>query len=561
MNVMNVATIEKILFLLNNHKGKTLSVLGILTVLRFIKSSGQGKKILDLISQKLEKKLKAQLKEKEKYRKLTTNFEELYLHFLSLNKGIKRNLKRDISAIFDIESLRESARAQNLSEQERSLLLDQLKTQVFFHAIFSIIYISISKVILFIRECILNKHEILLEGEPERNLLVLESFFSDFSEFIIRNSGKFLYTYLTQRLQPLLVKLELKQKYTEADLLDIFERISNIITEVHEDNQTPGAGPGEDTPYGTNLSFDEAIGNDTTFIDVNGICGLLREENEQDKGLVSAGVSKNPEKGDLKFPQFQIRVLKAFSKTTEGQRITENIDYFIRYFYTGGARDPNTHNGLCGIAEVVEEEEDKEDSFCGRKMSKGVKKNGVLVIDLEEEETKASHEMNEEIEGEENKERILKVMKVASDEFLDLIECGNFNLYGLYAINYEMKKLMNRISMYFRRKGGDGVTLLSFLPALHKIINEEVIDEDAEQTNEAFYNSQIKLALGAMGNKEMSAEDLLVNCKVMEEFEMKRHVDNGFKEFGKRIFMDKEYNKAQEMSRKNGGKFFHKLKK
>jgi len=520
---MNGGAIEKVLWLLKDHKTKTLSgmaLVGVLSVLRYAKSSGQAKKIFDLIKGKLEKKMRAKLKEREKQRKMTHNFEELYQHFLSLNKGIKRNLQRDISAIFDIESLKESIRAKNVSDEERGLLLEELKGEVLLHAIFSIIYISISRVILFIRECILNKHEAMLENEPEKNLLVLESFFSDFSEFIIRNSGKSLYSYLKNRLQSVFCNLQVQQKYKESDLLDLMTQICGIVTEVYDENPL------------TPMPNDEAIGNDTTFIDVNGISGLLREEK------IPVVLDKGRTKRDIVFPQFQIRVLKAFTKTTEGHRIIENIDYFIRYFYTGGQdRDEKSH-GLCGIAEV-EEEDEKEESVCGKKGHQGVKKNGILVIDLEEEETKASDDV--EIEGEENKKRVLKAMKVASDEFLDLIECGNFNLYGLYAINFEMKKLMNRISMCLRKKGiqEDGVTLLAFLPILHKIISEEVLDENAEELNNVFYNSQIKIALAAVNKKEVNSEELNMECRIMEEFEMKKIVDSGFKEFGRTIFIEK----------------------
>jgi len=56
-----------------------------------------------------------------------------------------------------------------------------------------------------------------------------------------------------------------------------------------------------------------------------------------------------------------------------------------------------------------------------------------------------------------------------------------------------------------------------------------------------FYNNQIKMALAAMNNKEIKPEDLVINCKIMEEFEMKKHVDCGFKEFGERIFIEKSF--------------------
>jgi len=77
-------------------------------------------------------------------------------------------------------------------------------------------------------------------------------------------------------------------------------------------------------------------------------------------------------------------------------------------------------------------------------------------------------------------------------------------------------------------------------------MQEEFINEDSEEIRENFYNMKIKSSLGYIKNREPNIEEMEMNHRVLLEAEMKRELDAAFKEFGKKIYLGKDYERTVE---------------
>jgi len=512
--------LDKILAVLKAHKKKTATGLVLLVMyftMKYMKKHGKFEQILNKMSERVTKQIEENLKETERIRKLNANFEDMHTYYQTLISKIRKNLQRDIEGIFSIEKLRQLLKSKEISSEERKILWNDFKSEIFLHASFSLIYIPIAKMILFIRECVINKNENLLENVSEKDLRAFENFFSDFTEFITRNSGKFLYSFLRERLAPIFAQIEVTKKYDLKDIVGFLQTISDSVTQADVKNSQ--AQTKTKSQDGGNIKLPNL---EVPFTDINNIAKLLTLE-ENSKSERKKRLFKDNNK--LKFPKFELLVIRAITQPFENHRLTEDEEFFKKYYENLPRENIN--------------EQTSESS------------NYPKIINLEENPDNRNQEkerraLNSIDQGNtsENRTLIIKAIKESTDEFLDLIQSGNFNLLLLYDIKFEFKKLINRIIVYFQKtKQVDPVLTASFLPTLHKIINEEFLAENSDDNNDNFYHLKIKSSLAYVNNKESTPEDMSITFQILEELEMKKQVDNAFKEFGKRIYLGPEFAK------------------
>lgn len=505
----------KTLSVLQTHKKKTILVVVLAGMYGITQHARRTKKFEDTLS-KLEKKVQSQIekefKERAELLRKNANYDEIYTYFQGLDKQMKKNLRREIDSLFNIDNLRTALRNKDISPEEKKNLWDQLKEEIITQAVFSMVYISLSRTVLFIRECIINDQESLVGQDNTEDYRVLETFLMELSELVIVNGGKKLYTYIKEEIKPIISEAKVTTRYKKDDMFELIEKLQEKTIVVILENIKS-----------KDLKSNGNKGGD-------GIWKILEERKKKEKkGKLLPG---------LPFPKFQVKALEVFTSELNNIKVSEEQISFEAY---------------CKGIEERQENIDKLFLYEKEKRRKGSEENdvhegGLLAIkDTEENKTKGAET------GQDKSKRKFKAVKDCGNQFIDLLESGNLHLLALYALTFEFEKLKNRVLLYYKSKGSDdGILLATFLPNLQKIMQEEFISEEADEVIENFYNAKIKACLGYLRNKEASVEEMEISHRILKEAEMKKEVDNALKEFGQRIYLGADYEKVAQKGESGG---------
>ena len=521
----NLANLGKYLWtLLKTHKKKTgaaVLVFVIFLTYRYMKKYNKLEFMIHKMNERLSKQLEENLKETQRVQSFMQNIEEIIAHFKDQNKIIKLNLKKDISFLFTIEHIKENLKLKSLSSANKKLIWENLKTEIFIHAAFALTYNNITTLILFIKETIIVKYERLMD-EDRDNLVIFENFFSAFCEFIIKGGGKNLFVYLRDNLKDIYDPLSLTEKHSLSSINKIITNIKNILLQTSPNNIYK-ANDNANKKMNKTTPSNDALEN----MDLTDLSSILISQNDE-KPKKSGSKSKNLE---IKIPNIDLSFHLEFIKNIKNHSVLLDPQFLSKYF------DQTVEDKVLSrsVGSTIHGSTDSQPLYQSEKLYSGV-------IDLELENQK-DFLVIEEKPGKADNKVFLSHFKNAVDEFLDQIESKNFHLYLMYSIMFELKKLRNRIMLYYQKNKNEDQTLASLLMAIHKIINEEFLDPQSEKNNELFYNNRIKQALAGNNQLIVDEVELYTTHKILKEMEMKKYLERAFYEIGKRIFMEQEYAK------------------
>jgi len=514
--------VKKCASFLANHKKKAFSVAFVASMYGAMKHIKRTKKFEDTISkleQKVQSQIESEFKAKAELLRKNANYEDIYSYFLGLDKAIKRSLKSQVDSLFKIDEIKASLKEKGLSQDQKLKIWNDLKTEIFTQAIFSLVYIPITRTIFFIRECIINGQENSIKEKNKDEYQSFEGFLTELSEHIIIDGGRLLYGYIKEEITPIVNGLNVLTKYKEGQILDVIEEIKQIILSVETE---------EGKMTRTKEQF-QGEGNER----------IVKMLVEGKKGKAKRNKNNEVKRDALPFPKFQFKILDKFISTIHNTRVSEDKEVFETYCKELQEADDRIHKLL-----YPERTEKEVLAIEGDNMKEGEEGDDGLLVrtGMTMEEAKASNEQKEQ------QKTAHEIVQESGNDFMDFLESQNLALLSLYTLGYEFEKLKNRVTLYYRAKGGENeeIALANFLSGLQKIVQEEFISEEADEVRENFYNMKIKASLGSLRNQDASVEEMEISHRILVEAEMKKEVDLAFKEFGKKIYLGKDYEKAAE---------------
>jgi len=489
-------------------------IAGIYALMKHARKTRRFEQTLSQLEKKVQNQIETEFKARAELLRKNANFDSIYSYFTGLDKAMKRSMKKEIDTFFQIDTIKAELR-KNITPEQKKNLWDNLKHEIFTQAVFTAIYIPIVKTIYFIRECIINAQESALKEKQSEDYQTLEVFLSELSELVVIEGGKKLYDQLKEELKPSISELKVTGKYKKDQILDLLEEFKQRVIAVE-----------------TGYKRHEGLRHVWNGEDTDRIRRML-VEGEKKRGKLQA--LKKKDWNALPAPVFRVKILKAFTSIIEGMRVTEEKEIYDDYCKE---IKENQRNLIAASGRL-------ERDFLALENGEGEEEernpeDGALVV-------RSDMRMEEVKEEEKGKQKTgQQIIEESGNEFMDIVEGKNLGLLSMYLLSYEFEKLKNRVTLFFKAKGGENEEMLlaNFLPGLQKIMQEEFISEEAEDLRENFYNMKIKACLGYMRNKEATAEEMEISYKILLEAEMRKEIDMAFKEFGKRVYMGEDYEKA-----------------
>lgn len=517
--------LKKIFASLKLHKKKSIFLFAIIVLIcgfRYLRSQRQLDAILNKMQEKISAQIEQNLKETEQVRKLVLNVDDLYSHFLSLRPLIKRNLKKEIECTFSIAKIRDDIKQPGITQDRKKELWNQLKLELFTHAVYSLAVVPMANLITYLRDCVVQKYEKELL-QDDQAIEMLNDFMNDFTDYIVRNGCRQVYPYLKMVVAPAVEQLSVA---ASLDIEAIDSKIAELLDIV--------------TKKSAIKSFVKAWESEKdkpTFTDDAGISKILIEGVKPSK----APTLLSKEFYQLTVPEVRTSVVTQFMRL-----VWNNTPKIDEHFINQYAKNP-------GSPDSGAKEDPKEGAIKLEEI--GSVKTDVSIDNNVCEERKAPDTPN--MDPASRLKLVTGIATKVTNELLDLLESKNFDIIVSFSIRYEFLKLKNRLLLFFEKtKAASKMQLANYLMKINQIVNDEFLDENSDQTNEEFYTRRLKLALLQSSDKpehqsNATEQELLLTYNLLREYEAVNLLSDSIKEFGKRVVLEQYYGKYYETQDQN----------
>ena len=96
--------------------------------------------------------------------------------------------------------------------------------------------------------------------------------------------------------------------------------------------------------------------------------------------------------------------------------------------------------------------------------------------------------------------------------------------------------------LHKQKTKGEKMKLANFLTLIYRIMNEEFLSANSEEINEGFYKSRVKNNLANVFNHNQNEaeniEEMKMNVRILEEYEMNLRMKESLTEVLKRIYLE-----------------------
>ena len=525
----------KIIALLKSNKKKAFSGL-VLIVLLFLWKKREKILNYDRILAKFQEKIMSQLEKNLKQQQILASklsqLDSIKSEFYSQTSKYKLQASQQITQLFLINDIKEDLKKKDMKSIEKQQLWERFKDE---NILFDTMVLSVSPLLSLsklVKELVLGK---FIKKEPkiiksDLFVKIIEKILENFINHVNETGANDVFFYFCKKLQPDLHNLKVSNDMNLQSINDIFTNFeANTLNfvEKSKDIKQKVIKSKESFSYEKGIYWKNGISEKLSGVDYNEIGNYLigKSKNMNNKAKyndIKSLFVLNPNK-KLIVPSVLLELIKEFLNKIKAHEIINDKKYLLNEI-EHLKKIENSNNIL--------------DSF--DKSPEIIDENLIFQKSLEENK-------NKEKKIQENENYLAEIILGLCNEIIDWLESNNFQVLYYHYIRFNFFKLKTRLILHKIKTKNDKTKLANFLTIIYRIMNEEFLADNADEINENFYKTRIKNNLAGFHNE--SANDLnemLLNVRILEEYELNLRLQESLNEVLKRIYLD-EYFEEKEV--------------